>query len=559
MPKRITADEFAERVSKFTNGRISIVKETYTGTHNRVTAYCNVHKIYFEVGTANHLYRKRGNIYKANCPECHRQIFLNAMKNNINPWPVVLKTFIEAYGDKFSYDESSYIDTKHKMKIHCNDCGEDFELSPYHHLRYNNGGCPNCRKYKIQICSKCGKRVKVDSHTKITDNYICDDCIKEIKEKLKEEKKEKRAKEKRENAKQSRRKYRYYKNVRIGNCRICGRKLINGKCPNEFCNIHPNIDFNILSKYFGFDTTKVGTIYVEQEFQRIKDMLNDLYWTKHMSGLQINSLFSLPKNSIYCYFKLFGINKKSLSYAIKESIEENRVNQIRLKSKYELYITWQNKKIFLRSANEIKYAEYLDSKKILYEYEYFRIKYFDTQINDYRYAIPDFYLPETNTIVEIKSAFTLDVINMRDRSLEYQKLGYKFKLILDFKEISLNEILNNDLYDYDKNRNLLKRVYKYKKKDGWKLVNKDGVTKKCYTDEELEQYINEGWSIGTANHKNTAGTARVVRINERNQLEYKIIKRSELQTYLNNGWFKGKTPKYKILEIIRQRDKSDSD
>lgn len=55
MTKRVTADEFADRVSKFTNGRISIVKETYTGTHNRVTAYCNVHKIYFEVKEAKYL------------------------------------------------------------------------------------------------------------------------------------------------------------------------------------------------------------------------------------------------------------------------------------------------------------------------------------------------------------------------------------------------------------------------------------------------------------------------------------------------------------------------
>lgn len=200
MAKRVTADEFADKVSKFTNGRISIVKETYTGTHNRVTAYCNVHKIYFEVCAAYRLCVS-GKRKRSNCPECIKEERKESNKLKIKLWSEVFKSFIEAYGNKFSYDESSYIDTKHKMKIHCNDCGEDFELSPFHHLRYNNGGCPNCHKYKIQICSKCGKRVKVDSHTKITDNYICDDCIKEIKEKLKEEKKEKREKEKRENAK----------------------------------------------------------------------------------------------------------------------------------------------------------------------------------------------------------------------------------------------------------------------------------------------------------------------------------------------------------------------
>ena len=46
---KISADEFAERVEKAYDGRISVVKETYTGTRYQVTAYCNIHKIYFEV------------------------------------------------------------------------------------------------------------------------------------------------------------------------------------------------------------------------------------------------------------------------------------------------------------------------------------------------------------------------------------------------------------------------------------------------------------------------------------------------------------------------------
>jgi len=188
-----------------------------------------------------------------------------------------------------------------------------------------------------------------------------------------------------------------------------------------------------------------------------------------------------------------------------------------------------------------------------------RIKYFDTQKNDYRCAIPDFYLPATNTIVEIKSSFTLDVVNMRDRQKEFENLGYNFKLIFDFKEMTLDEILENNLYDYDKNKNILNRVYRYKNsnsKEGriCKIVNKGGIFKKCFTDEELNECLNNGWSLGTGRHVKTAGTSRVVRINEQGLMEYKHIKRSELQDYLNNGWFKGKTPKYKILEILKEKD-----
>ena len=66
---KISADEFAERVKEAYDGRISVVKETYTGTRYQVTAYCNIHKIYFEVNLAKNLYKK-----KCNCPECSKEI-----------------------------------------------------------------------------------------------------------------------------------------------------------------------------------------------------------------------------------------------------------------------------------------------------------------------------------------------------------------------------------------------------------------------------------------------------------------------------------------------------
>lgn len=52
-----------------------------------------------------------------------------------------------------------------------------------------------------------------------------------------------------------------------------------------------------------------------------------------------------------------------------------------------------------------------------------------------RGAIPDFYIPSTNTIIEIKSSWTLDEQNMKDKMKAYLDLGYNFKLICDHKEI----------------------------------------------------------------------------------------------------------------------------
>jgi len=56
--------------------------------------------------------------------------------------------------------------------------------------------------------------------------------------------------------------------------------------------------------------------------------------------------------------------------------------------------------------------------------------------------------------------------------------------------------------------------------------------------------LNNGWSLGTGRHDKKAGISRVVKINEYGLMEYKLINHSELQDYLNNGWYKGKTSKY---------------
>jgi hypothetical protein len=68
MSKIISFEEFSARVEKVTNSRISVVKETFTGMRNKVIAYCNVHKIYFEVYRAYDLTK-----LKIDCPECSEE------------------------------------------------------------------------------------------------------------------------------------------------------------------------------------------------------------------------------------------------------------------------------------------------------------------------------------------------------------------------------------------------------------------------------------------------------------------------------------------------------
>ena len=57
--------------------------------------------------------------------------------------------------------------------------------------------------------------------------------------------------------------------------------------------------------------------------------------------------------------------------------------------------------MWYRSSYELAFAELLDSQKIPYKVEAkeARTRYWDSELQRERVAVPDFYLPETNEIV----------------------------------------------------------------------------------------------------------------------------------------------------------------
>ena len=79
----------------------------------------------------------------------------------------------------------------------------------------------------------------------------------------------------------------------------------------------------------------------------------------------------------------------------------------------------------------------MDDQKIKYEVEKLRIVYWDSQLKKQRIAIPDFYLPDKNEIIEIKSTWTYDEQNMKDKFKAYKEHGYNYKLILNHKVSNL--------------------------------------------------------------------------------------------------------------------------
>jgi len=224
-------------------------------------------------------------------------------------------------------------------------------------------------------------------------------------------------------------------------CLICGQYYnIEIGHNSEFCKKHNIHQFKSLIKYFGFDKAKLGTLEVENEFNRIKDILYRLYWVEHKSSTDICKIYNYPNvgNLTGKIFHYLGILSKTLKISTKENYIEGRsIPSSNYQYKQQWHTTWNNKEVYLRSSYELDYAKELDEQQINYDVECLHIKYWDSQKQEFRCAIPDFYLPDTNTIVEIKSNYTLNKQNMIDKMKAYKDLGYNFKLICDYNEMIL--------------------------------------------------------------------------------------------------------------------------
>jgi hypothetical protein len=191
--------------------------------------------------------------------------------------------------------------------------------------------------------------------------------------------------------------------------------------------MYRNKSVNLKRLGFSFDNE------IQQEYLKIQSTLYSLYHVQCGSMLTIMKQFGIPSSrTMDILFRLFDIEARSLSDSNTNSILQNRSDPSSNKTFTNTYHTsWCNIPCFLRSSYELEYAKILDENKIVYHVEALRIKYFSSQKNGYRIAIPDFYLPETNTITEVKSEYWLDQENMIDKAKAYRDLGYNFDLYLD--------------------------------------------------------------------------------------------------------------------------------
>lgn len=294
----------------------------------------------------------------------------------------------------------------------CENCGSEYDVG--YSTRFCSLKCvksfstknDNTQQKKAAKCIICGKDIFINKRASIS-KCKCNDC----------------------------------QNLTFKKCKICGHIFIGTKNQQVCSDICKNISKQkIALTHFGFNNATIGTQDVFNEYNNIKNILYKLYWIENKSFNDIAVIFNYKQNpgNLTKIFKYLNINRRTFSESNINAYLTGKVNSL-THNQYKCgwHTTWNNKKVFLRSSYELDYAQKLDRQHIDYDVECLRIKYFNTRLNSYHCAIPDFYIPTLNMIVEIKSDWTLDIQEMRDKMKAYKDLGYNFKLICNHNEMVL--------------------------------------------------------------------------------------------------------------------------
>lgn len=327
------------------------------------------------------------------------------------------------------------------LPVRCIHCGKIFLISKRQYNRFISHKCTDalkfcCKQCEISFnkqhctsiakpCQQCGKLVtKAVSEAKRHPNFFCNrSCAAKYNNAHRTHQHSTKTKTKRV----------------LKRCKICGgfHDSHNPKtsvCSGNWLQTHSS---QLKLQQWGFDTTTLGTNAVFQAYNDFKRLVEQLYFDNHLSQSDIAKKWGIPCSSTISYlFRWLGIQPLSQSQStinaikMKNIVREGGFNQF----KRAYHTTWNNKRVFCRSSYEIDCCNWLDSQKIDYQMESLKIEYFNTKKNRNAIAIPDFYVPADNMIIEVKGTFTYDYQEMVDKSTEYKRLGYRFLLILDHQQ-----------------------------------------------------------------------------------------------------------------------------
>ena len=310
------------------------------------------------------------------------------------------------------------------------------------------------KRYPNRFCVRCGKLLKKGQKKFCSHNCSClynseirtspsDTAKKHISDGLKKHYEEKDGINVHGRLARNR-----YKN-RV--CKFCGSIKIDGKCEHSQICKYGNLNAEKNYKYFGFDLTSIGTLRALEEYNKVKELLLKEYNENLLSVSEIKEKYGYPGSveRLVYILKSFGIKLRNTSSSVRNAYLRGKLN---IPDSFSFNSGWHTKndgsKVFYRSSYELEYCRYLDEHDIEYNVEDLRIKYYDTEKQIERVAIPDFHLLNENTIVEVKSPFTFIKQNMIDKVLAYKQLGYNFKLLYNGIVYNEDEMLNIKELEY---------------------------------------------------------------------------------------------------------------
>lgn len=242
------------------------------------------------------------------------------------------------------------------------------------------------------------------------------------------------------------------KNIKRKNkrCKICGRL----NCRNsKLCKWLLNGGLKILPK-FGTNLKYLGTLNIFDEVEGIALKLIHEYNELGDSTPILSQKYGVHDKTIVNFIKRFNPQfcPRTYSEAGRLGSLKGRVKPFmgfkKQMIKSQWHVTWFDQQVFLRSNFEKLFAEYLDKSKTYYEVEALRIVYLDVS-NKERIYLPDFYLPKTKTIIELKNwyHFYINFDNIVKKLQACQYLGYCPELIV-----------GGDLINHQKNK---PTIYKF--------------------------------------------------------------------------------------------------
>ena len=361
--------------------------------------------------------KQKGKTKEKTCTFCGRTFLVSvSSSNNTSRCPdcinLIPLTKCEICGKEFNYDwrkdsrirktplrfcsphcsrKFSSLQTKGTKTIICPDCNKPFET--YIKVAEGTTRCPECRKQRLKEKSRIYRK-KSSIKNKRKNSY-------KIKEFL------------------------FSENTFEG---IIERHYLPIKSPNLY-----KLGFNL----------NISINQIPEELQKLKERLYKWYIVEELSCKEIEEITKVKRGTIKLFLQKLNIPTRTASEASALSIKKKR-KLIFIKDnniyhyKNEWHTTWDNKKYFLRSTYEIRFANLLDKYKIKYGVEEKYFTYLSSQTQKTKGAIPDFFLPKYNYIIETKGEHLYDEIDLKDRKSVIEESPYTF-IVLRLEEIKLLE------------------------------------------------------------------------------------------------------------------------